>query len=559
MYQRRDSLCRLICKSVYQIADNEWRTSCEAVQRTGLVVGRMTMWANFCTHDGMPRKIPKAIYAPDLTLTAQEPVAVQVLSGLNPHSLATGQAARLEALKEQQVDVHRSSRILPLSRLASPAHSPNPASLSLSSGASPGLGLVQSDFKTLAPRPRPHSMQSSQPAPYDNISTSQGVSQSNAQANAYYASTVAADEAQSRLMSDPPHFTSSPVGMQADLTGSIPTAPLAVRKHSYVSQQAFSPRLEEMESMLSYTPSFYEKPSTGDPPPHHTKLTHSQTSFSASSNPPEDYSHSDPRRVDLSILLQRKISQGSTTYIPTPADHHEPDSLLPLAQRPNYDRTPEYAFKRREGHHESLALPLASGEDDQIYDLIPGSVLAPPSISSRCKLNASHSKAVEVDPNLRLGRQTRTTSSESNGSRTHVTKLKQVYSYPPIPRPEPTLSSPASELVGPGVDPSCTQPNSVAALASRFSALAHPYMRHFEPVSQPQALELDQSRVSSPVPVPRSSPYLSQCLASRGVHPVMRPTHHLPLLHPPLSQTRSLTPPNPHQFRFQAPSHHQPT
>jgi hypothetical protein len=62
---RRDTITRKVAKGVANLAEAEWRRDCERVRRSGLEVGKVVMWANFCWTDGMPDSWPTELPTPE--------------------------------------------------------------------------------------------------------------------------------------------------------------------------------------------------------------------------------------------------------------------------------------------------------------------------------------------------------------------------------------------------------------------------------------------------------------------------------------------------------------
>ncbi|EGG04705.1 uncharacterized protein MELLADRAFT_108235 [Melampsora larici-populina 98AG31] len=534
LHYRRESLCRIFCKSLFHFAETEWKRSCEEVKSCGMLIGRFTMWANFCNSDGMPKKIP-------VGHQEEDSMSVRSLS-LHPDSSRL-QGDNIEKMKEN-IDYPRSTSAF---KQSSPAAMFPPESLSSSTYTTQGLGLVRSSSKTLRPRPHPGSISSG-----PHLSASLGPSRppmEHANMNFYTPQLQHQVEQTSReaLIQKEPSHTQAKSEASLATVSSNATAPLAVRKNSRNSQSGMSPRPEDYDLNVGNAFSSANQdqissqllrilnPEDLSKFDFLSRMTPEQLSNILANNRAIE---SHRATLELSRLIDRK-PMGS--HFAESVDHVESPTHSEFLEIPHYEGIPECG--EQVSRTSSSAMPTRQfSTQDKAGINYPSAAVVGDQITQNDEPNSRESDASSF-----LDRQSSIASVGS--TRSKVSEMKYLYSKQKPKDLDPISTTQIPTQVATAiVEQSSSHGSSVAALASRFSALADPYMRQFE--TQQPTNPTSTSRQGPTSTIPQRSKNTNPRLHEGATQPMMRPNHNLPTGHLPLLPNRSLAQSNLHQFRM---------
>ncbi|KAH9812793.1 hypothetical protein DFH28DRAFT_1061637 [Melampsora americana] len=541
MYYRRESVCRIFCKSLFQLADNEWRKSNEEVRKVGMRIGPLTMWANFCISHGMPKKIPVGLQQED-SISVRNP-------SLQPNSsyIIAGspliQGNSIEKMKEN-IDYPCN---------ASDFKSSSPATMLPSEGLTSsltyitqGLGLVRSTSKTLGPRPRPGSISSEK-----NLSASLGPSyppMEHSNMNFYTPQLQHQVERTSRealAQKEPPQAHAKSEPSLASVSSNA-TAPLAVRKNSRNSQSAMSPRPEDYDTHIGNA---FSSPNSDQMSSQLLRILSpedlSKFDFLSQMTPEQLRNlrannravESHRATIELSRLINRKL-MGSQSVSTESADH---TALISPSENHGFHGFQGFPdFGKPIPGMSSNAIP--AGQCSTKDEAGVNKSWAAGNIDNIIPQDEPNSR--ESDSSSCLDRQSSIASVGS--TRSKVSEMKYFYSKQTQNDLDSTSSSQLPTVATATVDPSYG--SSVAALASRFSALADPYMRQFETQQPPRVTSASRQGLS-PL-IPQRSKNANHRIHEGSTQPMMRPNHNLSTGPSPLLPNRSLAQSNLHQFRM---------
>ncbi|KAG0143383.1 hypothetical protein CROQUDRAFT_48855 [Cronartium quercuum f. sp. fusiforme G11] len=516
MYSRRDSLCRILCRSVFQIAENEWRRSCEEVRRAGLVVGRMTMWANFCTHDGMPKKMPESILNEESAFGLRTQISRQNTPGLATTTFIPNQAEKLD---DGQEKLYTTS----------------------------GLGLVRSTSMTLGPRQNLDSMSPFIPSPAlegSFVSTGQQA----------VSSTQYLPEALDGALGRSPRL---PVCDDAGsgLTFTVATAPLALRKTSHQSHQGASPKPEEskttsaLEGLSAYQdrfPSQLLRSLSAQDAPKFDFVNPMSADELATIKAHHRVVESHNATVELTRLLEHKIKSSSQSQ--KSSDQTQSLSTAStLAESSYVHQIPGNQNQAAETISNSQSSPVRSNlriNDPKEHSARQSVSGTSPYTKEPCRSRKDEESPSPLERQISIASLGSTSRNVANVKKVFLAQSKKNFEDTTSPSLSPSYATSSSAEQFP------VHANSVAALASHFSALTDPYLRQFEPRPFTEVASIPR-RVPSPIPIQR--PRLYNHRSNTDVeNPVMTPTYQVSSGFPSLIPNRSLTQPSPQHIKLYA-------